>query len=47
MVGALKDLGIHLEEDWEHDKITVHGCAGKFPVESAKLYLGNAGTAMR
>ena len=47
MVGALKDLGIKLEEDWEHDKITVHGCAGKFPVEDAKLYLGNAGTAMR
>lgn len=47
MVGALKDLGINLEEDWEHDKITVHGCAGKFPVEDAKLYLGNAGTAMR
>lgn len=47
MVGALKALGINLEEDWEHDKITVHGCAGKFPVENAKLYLGNAGTAMR
>ena len=47
MVGALKDLGVSLEEDWEHDKITVHGCAGKFPVEDAKLYLGNAGTAMR
>lgn len=47
MVGALKDLGVSLEEDWEHDKITVHGCAGKFPVEDAQLYLGNAGTAMR
>lgn len=47
MVGALKDLGIKLEEDWSNDKITVHGCAGKFPVENAQLYLGNAGTAMR
>jgi 3-phosphoshikimate 1-carboxyvinyltransferase len=47
MVGALKDLGIKLEEDWQNDKITVHGCAGRFPVEDAKLYLGNAGTAMR
>ena len=47
MVGALKDLGVSLEEDWGHDKITVHGCAGKFPVKDAKLYLGNAGTAMR
>ncbi|KAL0029473.1 hypothetical protein WJX77_010185 [Trebouxia sp. C0004] len=47
MVGALKDLGIKLEEDWRNDRIIVHGCAGRFPVEDAKLYLGNAGTAMR
>ncbi len=47
MVGALKDLGIKLEEDWQNDKITVHGCAGRFPVEDVSLYLGNAGTAMR
>ena len=47
MVGALKDLGVELEEDWHNDKITVHGCAGRFPVEDVKLYLGNAGTAMR
>ena len=47
MVGALKDLGIKLAEDWSNDKIIVHGCAGKFPMENAQLYLGNAGTAMR
>ena len=47
MVGALKDLGIKLEEDWRNDKILVHGCGGRFPVENAELFLGNAGTAMR
>lgn len=47
MVGALKDLGIKLEEDWQNDKILVHGCGGRFPVEHAELFLGNAGTAMR
>ena len=47
MVTALKDLGVKLEEDWANDKIIVHGCAGNFPVADAKLYLGNAGTAMR
>ena len=47
MVGALKDLGIKLEEDWQNDKILVHGCGGRFPVGNAELFLGNAGTAMR
>ena len=47
MVGALKDLGIKLEEDWQHDKIVVHGCAGRLPLQEANLFLGNAGTAMR
>ena len=47
MVGALKDLGVELEEDWEALKLTVKGCGGRFPVEGAELFLGNAGTAMR
>ena len=47
MVGALKDLGVKLEEDWANHEITVHGCEGKFPTADAKLNLGNAGTAMR
>lgn len=47
MVGALKDLGIELEEDWPNSKLTVHGCAGTFPSAGAELSLGNAGTAMR
>eukprot|EP00191_Tetraselmis_sp_GSL018_P024675 CAMPEP_0177625936 /NCGR_PEP_ID=MMETSP0419_2-20121207/30377_1 /TAXON_ID=582737 /ORGANISM="Tetraselmis sp., Strain GSL018" /LENGTH=214 /DNA_ID=CAMNT_0019126939 /DNA_START=60 /DNA_END=700 /DNA_ORIENTATION=+ len=47
MVGALKTLGVKLEEDWENCRMTVHGCAGRFPSEGAELFLGNAGTAMR
>ena len=47
MCGALKELGIKLDEDWSNSKLTVHGCAGRFPVEGAQLSLGNAGTAMR
>lgn len=47
MVGALKTLGISLEEDWASDRIVVTGCGGRFPVEGAELFLGNAGTAMR
>ena len=47
MVGALKDLGVKLEEHWANHEIIVHGCEGKFPTADAKLNLGNAGTAMR
>ena len=47
MVGALKDLGVTLEEDWDNDRIVVHGCAGRFPSPGGDLFLGNAGTAMR
>jgi 3-phosphoshikimate 1-carboxyvinyltransferase len=47
MVGALKALGIQLEERWDQGEMIVHGCGGRFPVEGAELSLGNAGTAMR
>lgn len=47
MVGALKTLGIELQEDWANSRIVVKGCAGVFPVKGADLFLGNAGTAMR
>ncbi|EIE23113.1 3-phosphoshikimate 1-carboxyvinyltransferase [Coccomyxa subellipsoidea C-169] len=47
MVSALKTLGIQLEERWEQSEMVVHGCNGRFPVEGAELFLGNAGTAMR
>ena len=47
MVGALKSLGIQLDEDWSNDRIIVQGCGGRFPSEGGELFLGNAGTAMR
>ena len=47
MVGALEALGIQLVGDWATGHMTVHGCGGRFPVEGADLFLGNAGTAMR
>jgi hypothetical protein len=33
MVGALKALGVVLEERWEKGEMVVHGCGGRFPVE--------------
>ena len=47
MVGALKALGIQLDERWEQQEATVIGCGGRFPVQDVELFLGNAGTAMR
>ncbi len=47
MAGALKVLGIKLEENWEKGEMVVHGCGGIFPSKGAELFLGNAGTAMR
>lgn len=45
MIGALRALGVKIEQDGDH--VIVHGCAGKFPVRNADLFLGNAGTALR
>ena len=45
MAGALRDLGIRVAQtpaSW-----TVQGCAGRIPASEARLFLGNAGTAMR
>jgi 3-phosphoshikimate 1-carboxyvinyltransferase len=47
MVGALKALGIQLEEDWAAARVVVTGCGGRFPSPGGDLFLGNAGTAMR
>ncbi|KAJ9525691.1 hypothetical protein QJQ45_003504 [Haematococcus lacustris] len=47
MVGALKALGVQLEERWDRGEMLVQGCGGRFSAAGAELYLGNAGTAMR
>ena len=47
MVNALAKLKISYEEDRPNKRITVRGVAGRIPVVEAKLFLGNAGTAIR
>lgn len=52
MVGALRTLGVNVEEDNAMKRTIVEGCAGQFPVgkgfkEEVQLFLGNSGTAIR
>lgn len=52
MIGALRTLGLHVEDNKQIKQAVVEGCGGKFPVSSesnneVELFLGNAGTAMR
>lgn len=47
MLEALKTLGIHWEQQGDSRDFIVQGAAGSFPVKSAELFLGNAGTAFR
>ncbi|KAI5647377.1 hypothetical protein M9H77_33382 [Catharanthus roseus] len=52
MLGALKTLGLRVEDNKEIQQAIVEGSGGLFPVgkesrEEIQLFLGNAGTAMR
>ncbi|XP_075518306.1 3-phosphoshikimate 1-carboxyvinyltransferase 2-like [Primulina tabacum] len=52
MLGALRTLGLNVEEDKADQRAVVQGCGGLFPVskdakDEIQLFLGNAGTAMR
>lgn len=47
MISALKDLGFIVSEDQCNSKIIIHGGCGNIPVKTARLFIGNAGTAMR
>lgn len=47
MLEALKTLGIQWEQQGDSRDFIVQGAAGSFPVKSAELFLGNAGTAFR
>ncbi|MEW6563580.1 MAG: bifunctional 3-phosphoshikimate 1-carboxyvinyltransferase/cytidylate kinase [Pseudomonadota bacterium] len=46
MLEGLQTLGVKIESLGEQ-AYRVQGCAGRFPVKQAKLFLGNAGTAFR
>lgn len=49
MQAALKVLGVGLEQVTQSEEVTlrVHGCNGKFANNTADLFMGNAGTAIR
>ncbi|KAH6822972.1 RNA 3'-terminal phosphate cyclase/enolpyruvate transferase [Perilla frutescens var. hirtella] len=52
MLGALRTLGLHVEEDKANQRAVVGGSGGLFPAskeakDEIQLFLGNAGTAMR
>ena len=47
MLEALVTLGVKVTGDAAKGEVVVEGCAGRFPVASAALFLGNAGTAFR
>jgi 3-phosphoshikimate 1-carboxyvinyltransferase len=46
MLKALRTLGIRIERIAEND-YQISGASGRFPVDRAELFLGNAGTAFR
>jgi len=47
MLESLEKLGVKLRKGKEPGCLTINGCGGPFPVKSAELFLGNAGTALR
>ncbi|MED6183147.1 hypothetical protein PIB30_035358 [Stylosanthes scabra] len=52
MLGALRTLGLQVEDDKNAKRAIVEGCGGLFPTgkdskDEVTLFLGNAGTAMR
>ncbi|XP_002511692.2 3-phosphoshikimate 1-carboxyvinyltransferase 2 [Ricinus communis] len=52
MLGALRTLGLRVEDNSELKRAIIEGCGGSFPVgreskTDVELFLGNAGTAMR
>ena len=47
MIESLRRLGIQIETDWDHDRVTVDGCGGQFPETTAQLFIGNSGTTIR
>jgi len=47
MAGALRVLGLVIDEGDDGTRIAIAGCGGAFPVARADLYVGDAGTAMR
>ena len=47
MLAALQKLGVPWQQHGQSQDYVVTGAAGRFPVQSADLFMGNAGTAIR
>jgi 3-phosphoshikimate 1-carboxyvinyltransferase len=47
MLDALRTLGVRVNQRGQTRDFVITGVNGAFPVKSAKLFLGNAGTALR
>lgn len=48
MIEALRGLGVDVQESrMNPSDFLISGCGGRFPERSARLFMGNAGTAMR
>src|SRR5271169_3324461 len=47
MLAALRTLGVDIERRGDTRDWAVRGCGGPFTVKQARLFLGNAGTALR
>ncbi|MFZ5830944.1 MAG: 3-phosphoshikimate 1-carboxyvinyltransferase [Planctomycetota bacterium] len=47
MIEALRRLGVRVEQDTAAQTLRVEGCSGRFPGETAELYLANSGTSIR
>ncbi len=47
MLDALATLGVKCTQVGDSRDFIVEGCGGAFPVKTAKLFMGNAGTAIR
>jgi 3-phosphoshikimate 1-carboxyvinyltransferase len=48
MIEALKQLGFHVQTDWENAAVHVAGTQGELiPATNADLFVGNSGTSMR
>ncbi len=47
LIAALRGLGFEVTDDEKARTIRVHGLGGRIPVRSARIHVGNAGTAAR
>jgi 3-phosphoshikimate 1-carboxyvinyltransferase len=47
MLAALQKLGVSWQQQGQSQTYVVAGAAGQFPSQSAELFMGNAGTAIR